>query len=110
MLTLLSTSLAAVLYAQRTANDRAYQDRLRLAQDLSTAPLRALLSENAISVGKLAAALTHELNTPLGALKSAVDTMVVLAANQATAPPDAQPGLVTTHAELRRAVTNTMPR
>src|SRR5229473_1694645 len=62
MLTLLSTGLTAVLYAQLTTNDRAHQDSLRLAQDLSTAPLRALLSENAISVGKLAAALTHELN------------------------------------------------
>src|SRR5438445_4982560 len=49
MLTLLSTGLAAALYAQRTANDRAHQDSLRLAQHLSTAPLRVLLSENAIS-------------------------------------------------------------
>ncbi len=110
MLTLLSTGLAAVLYAQRTANNRAFQDRLRLAQDLSTAPLRALLSENAISVGKLAAALTHELNTPLGALKSAIDTMVVLAAKQATAPPEAQPRLVAMQSELRHSVNNCMER
>ena len=110
MLTLLSTGLAAVLYAQRTAHDRAHQDSLRLAQELSSAPLRALLSENAISVGKLAAALTHELNTPLGALKSAVDTMVVLAAKQATAPAEAQPRLVAIQSELRHSVNHCMER
>jgi hypothetical protein len=96
--------------SHNTANDRAHQDSLRLAHDLSTAPLRALLSENAISVGKLAAALTHELNTPLGALKSAIDTMVVLAAKQATAPPEAQPRLVAMQSELRHAVNNCMER
>jgi signal transduction histidine kinase len=87
MLTLLSTGLAAVLYGQRTMSYSAQQESVRIAQDLAAAQVRALLSENAISVGKLAAALTHELNTPLGALKSSVDTMVVLAAKQATAPP-----------------------
>jgi two-component system NtrC family sensor kinase len=107
---LLSTGLSAVLYAQRAANYRTHPESLRLAQNLSAAPLRALLSENAISVGKLAAALTHELNTPLGALKSSIDTMVVLAAKQATAPPEAQPRLVAMQSELRHSVNNCMDR
>ena len=81
-----------------------------MAQELSAAPVRALLSENAISVGRLAAALTHELNTPLGALKSSIDTMIVLAAKQATAPPEQQPRLVTMQAELRRSVNDGMER
>ena len=110
MLIPLSTGLAAVLYAQRGANYRAQQESIRMAQELSAAPVRALLSENAISVGRLAAALTHELNTPLGCLKSSIDTMIVLAAKQATAPPEQQPRLVTMQAELRRSVNDGMER
>src|SRR5579863_1626116 len=49
MLIILSTALAAVLYAQRGANYRAQQESVRMAQELSAAPVRALLSENAIS-------------------------------------------------------------
>jgi len=61
-------------------------------------------------VGRLAAALTHELNTPLGALKSSVDTMLVVAAKQATAQPEAQQRLVTMQAELRKSVTSSIDR
>ena len=110
LLTLLATTLSAILYAQRTAHYRAQQESLRMAEFLAAAPVRALLSENAISVGHLAAALTHELNTPLGALKSSIDTMVVLAAKQATAPPEAQPRLVAMQSELRRSVNDCMER
>jgi two-component system NtrC family sensor kinase len=110
MLTLLSTGLAAGLYGQRTSSYNAQQESVRIAQDLAAAQVRALLSENAISVCKLAAALTHELNTPLGAQKSSVYTMVVLAAKQATAPPEAQQRLVTVQVELRRSVNDCMER
>lgn len=110
MLISLSTGLTAVLYAQRGGNYRMQQESVRIAQELAAAPVRALLSENAISVGRLAAALTHELNTPLGALKSSIDTMIVLAAKQATAPPEQQPRLVTMQAELRRSVNDGMER
>jgi signal transduction histidine kinase len=109
-LTLLSTALSAVLYEQRKANYRAHQESIRLTEYLAAAPVRALLSENAISVGRLAAALTHELNTPLGALKSSIDTMIVLAAKQATAPPEAQPRLVALQTELRNSVNQCMDR
>lgn len=110
LLIALSTGLTGVLCAQRYASYRAQQESVRIAQELSAAPVRALLSENAISVGRLAAALTHELNTPLGALKSSIDTMIVLAAKQATASPEQQPRLVTMQAELRRSVNDGMER
>ena len=110
MLTFVTTGLAAVLYAQRSASYRAQQASVRMAQQLSAAPVRALLSENAISVGRLAAALTHELNTPLGALKSSIDTMLVVAAKQATASAEQQQRLVTVQAELRGSVNDGMQR
>lgn len=36
---------------------------------------RAMLAQNAANLGRLAAAISHEINTPLGALRSAVDTL-----------------------------------
>ena len=35
---------------------------------------RLMLAQNAASLGRLAAAISHEMNTPLGAMRSAVDT------------------------------------
>jgi signal transduction histidine kinase len=104
MLTALSTVLSATLYVQRISNYRAQQETVRSTEILANAQTRALLSESAVSVGKLAAALTHEINSPLGALKSSLDTLLALAARQATAPPSEQPRLVRLQADLRRSV------
>ncbi|MBI3472993.1 MAG: HAMP domain-containing histidine kinase [Candidatus Solibacter usitatus] len=84
-LTLLGTMLTAVIYAQRWGNFQSYMQALQASQDLRVAQSQGLQSENAAQMGKLAAAISHELNTPLGALKSGVQTLVVLAAKQATA-------------------------
>jgi two-component system NtrC family sensor kinase len=110
MLTLLATALSAVVYAERASRHKEHEDGVRIAEMLASAQSRALLSESAVSVGRLAAALTHELNTPLGALKSSIDTMLVLAAKQAVAPPEAQPRLVAVQSDLRRGVTNSIDR
>ncbi len=110
MLTLLATALSAVLYAERVSRHQEHEDGVRIAEMLASAQSRALLSESAVSVGRLAAALTHELNTPLGALKSSIDTMLVLAAKQAIAPPEAQPRLVAVQSDLRRGVANSLDR
>jgi signal transduction histidine kinase len=40
---------------------------------------RMMLAQNAATLGRLAAALSHEMNTPLGVLKSSVDTLMALA-------------------------------
>ncbi len=110
MLTLLATALSAVVYAERVSRHKEHEDGVRIAEMLASAQSRALLSESAVSVGRLAAALTHELNTPLGALKSSIDTMLVLAAKQAVAPPEAQPRLVAVQSDLRRGVANSLDR
>jgi signal transduction histidine kinase len=93
-----------VVCAQRRALYLTHRDALRITETLAGAQLRAQLSESAIAIGKLAAALTHEINTPLGTLKSSVDTLLVLAARQATLPSDKQQRVVETQAELRRSV------
>lgn len=93
MLTLLATALSALLYEQR-----------RAIYELRVAEARHMLAENAASVGRLAAALSHELNSPVGALVSGVDTLLLLAARQATSPPDEQHRLVVLQNDLRRSI------
>jgi signal transduction histidine kinase len=109
-LTIGSAAVSAVLAYHRISEHRARQEALRVTEALSSAQLRAQLAENAASIGKLAAALTHEINTPLGALKSSVDTLVVLSARQAAAPPDKQRTMVQTQAELRRSIRDSSER
>ncbi len=104
MLSFLSAGVTAVLYAQRRADSATHAESLRITEALTGAQLRAQLAENAASIGKLAAALTHEINSPLGALKSSVDTLLALAARQAMAPPEKQRQLVETQADLRRSI------
>ena len=82
MITLLSTGLTGVIYHERSSRFRSHQDAVRFWRELRYAQSRALLADNAASLGKLATALCHELNSPLGALSSAVDTLLQLVARQ----------------------------
>ena len=75
--------LSGVLYRQRYLNYQSYVRGLEAAEQLRRAETRVLLSDHAASLGRIAAALSHELNSPVGALKSAVDTMVLINARLA---------------------------
>jgi two-component system NtrC family sensor kinase len=106
----LSAGVALASYAQRRSEFQSERESNRIAETLSGAQLRAQLAESAIAIGKLAAALTHEINTPLGTLKSSVDTLLVLAARQASAPPEKQALLLKTQADLRRSIQESSER
>jgi signal transduction histidine kinase len=99
MLTLLCTGLTAVVYRQRVSNF-----------ELRQAQTRSMLAENANSLARLAAALSHELNNPMGALLSGVDTMLLLAAKQATCNPAEQPRLVLLQSDLRKSIQQSAER
>ncbi|MBM3774378.1 MAG: HAMP domain-containing histidine kinase [Acidobacteria bacterium] len=102
---LAAVAASAVLYHQRVQAFWNMQREIHSTEILSTAPLRVLLSENAKAISKLSAALTHELNSPLGALRSAVDTLLVVAAKQAhCGAPEEQQRLIGIQADLRRAI------
>ncbi|MBZ5584678.1 MAG: hypothetical protein LAQ30_21200, partial [Acidobacteriia bacterium] len=103
-LTLLATVLTAVIYGERRASYESWVRTVRAFEELRQAQSRILLSENAASLGRLAAALSHELNSPLGALMSGVDTLVLVAARQALSPPSEQERLVRLQADLRGSV------
>jgi signal transduction histidine kinase len=98
-LTLLCTGITAVLYHQRRAN-----------YELRESQARMLLAENASSMARLAAALSHELNNPMGALLSGVDTMLLLASKQATCSQQEQGRLVLLQADIRRSIKESAAR
>jgi signal transduction histidine kinase len=67
---------------------------------------REMLAENAATLGRLAAALSHEINSPLGALRGAVDTLLRLLGKLSSGEPVyAQLG-----AELRKSLEASLER
>jgi len=110
LLALLGTGIAASNYAHRRREFAAQQEAVRIAETLTGAQLRAQLAENAISVGKLAAALSHELNSPLGALRSSIATLCSLTAREADATPEARERMEQTKSELRRSIEESAAR
>jgi signal transduction histidine kinase len=110
VLTALAAVVALVRTAHRSGRFLAHMQAMKENEILSTAQLRAQLSENAVSVARLAAALTHEVNSPLGALKSAVDTLVSVSTRCAAAPPEERGKLVEVEQELQRSVQDSAAR
>ncbi len=110
ILALLCAALAAVLYAQRYGNYRSYLDVLRASQDLREAQARLQLTGNAATMGRLSAALAHELSSPVGALSSAVDTIILLSQKQAQLPAADQPRLLALQEQLRASVKESASR
>lgn len=104
MLTVMCAGLAAVLYRQRYLFYRVYERSLSAAEELRNAESRAMLAEQSATLGRLSAALSHEMNTPIGALKSSVDTLLLLAARQAHATEAEQPKLIRLQADLRKTI------
>jgi signal transduction histidine kinase len=110
MLSCLAAALTAVVYDQRRSTYEWHVSTLRAADDLRLAEARNLLSQNAASVGRLAAALSHELNSPIGALVSGVDTLLLLASRQATSGAAAQQRLVILQNDLRKSIKQSTDR
>jgi signal transduction histidine kinase len=110
LLSFAAAALTAAAYAHRLAGYRARQQALRANEYLCLAQTRVLLSENAALLGRLAATLVHELNSPLGALSSAVDTLVVLSARQAAARPEDRGRLLALESEVRASIRSSLER
>ncbi|HSB18127.1 MAG TPA: ATP-binding protein [Bryobacteraceae bacterium] len=59
---------------------------LRIERERWDLQRRALISEHITTLQKLAAALSHELNSPLGTIKSTIDTLVRVSAREEAGP------------------------
>lgn len=110
LLSVLATGIAASNYARRRAEFEAQQEAVRTAEALTGAQLRAQLAENAISIGKMAAALSHEINSPLGALRSSISTLLAVADRMAEGGAEARERLTATRDELRRSIEESAAR
>ena len=86
------------------------QSELRAAEELRRAESKVLLSENAASMGRFAAAISHELNSPLGALKSALQTCNALAEKKATLPAEKRMEVEEIEARLHRSAMESAER
>ena len=86
------------------------QNELLAADALRRAESQVLLSEYAGSIGRFAAALSHELNSPLGALKNALQTSRRLAERKQTASGDKLAELEAIEAELSRTALEAVER
>ena len=71
----LSVALSAVMYRRVYRTYSAHQRELRAADDLRQTQSLLVVSENAATMGRFAATLSHELNSPVGALVSVVQTL-----------------------------------
>jgi signal transduction histidine kinase len=78
VLTAFATAITASNSAYRQRERQAAQEAIRAAEALTGAQLRAQLAETAISIGKLAAGLSHEINSPLGVLRSGIETLALI--------------------------------
>ncbi|MCX6590385.1 MAG: HAMP domain-containing sensor histidine kinase [Acidobacteria bacterium] len=106
----LAVVLSATMYAERRNLYFGQMKTLQAVGDLRRTQQQLVRSESAASMARLAAAISHELNTPVGALKSSVDTLLLLASRQATAPPEQMPRLVKLQADLRRSIQESATR
>ncbi len=78
ILSTFATVVTASNAGHRRRERQAAQDAIRTAETLTGAQMRAQLAETAISIGKLAAALSHEINSPLGVLRSCLETLATI--------------------------------
>jgi signal transduction histidine kinase len=72
----MSVALTVVVYQQRLSAYNARRAAEEAFELLRLAQVRVCVSENDASQGRFAAAMSHELNSPLGALTSAFDTLI----------------------------------
>jgi signal transduction histidine kinase len=105
MLTACATAITASNAEHRRREKQAAQEAVRNAQALTGAQLRAQLAETAISIGKLAAALSHEINSPLGVLRSGIQTLWAIEGS-----PEKFAEMAQTRAELYRGVLKSASR
>jgi signal transduction histidine kinase len=85
-------------------------NELRAADELRRAEAQILLSEYAASMGRFAAALSHDLNSPLGALKTALQTCNTLAEKKETLPYEKRREVEEIEEQLRRTAIESAER
>jgi signal transduction histidine kinase len=100
MVTVLATGICVSQYRQTHESYSTHQLQLQASEEMRNTQCKVLLSDSAASMGRLAAALSHELNNPLGILKSNLDTMKELIRQREDLSPEKQAKLGEMKAKL----------
>ena len=85
-------------------------NELLAADALRRAEAQVLRSEYSASIARFAAALSHELNSPLGALRNALQTGILLTERKRTATPDRRVELEAIESQLHRTSLESVER
>jgi signal transduction histidine kinase len=86
IVTVLATAVCVSQYRQTHESYLTHRLQLQASEEMRKTQCKVLLSDSAASMGRLAAALSHELNNPLGILRSNLDTMKELLENARELP------------------------
>jgi signal transduction histidine kinase len=86
------------------------QSELLAAEELRRAESQVLLSENAASMGRFAAAISHELNSPLAVLRSTLQSFSALAEKRLSLPVDNLRAMEEVESQLRKSMTEAAER
>lgn len=78
LMVLLCVALAGASYQRLYESHRSHQLALQASGELRRAERRTLIAESAASMGRLAAAVSHELNSPVGAVRSAAGSLSLM--------------------------------
>jgi signal transduction histidine kinase len=110
MMALAAIAITAILYAERRSNHQSYLRVLQASQEFRDLQSRVMLAENSATMVHMSVALAHELSSPIGAVSSGVDTLVLLATRQAEVTPSDQKRLATLQVDLGRSLQEPMAR
>ncbi len=110
VMSMLAAALSAVTYRRLFATHTAHQNELRAAKELREAESRLVVSENAASMSRFAATLSHELNTPIGTISSAAQTLHSLAEKRDTLPESRREQVAAMEEELLTSTTTASSR
>ena len=110
LLAMASTLLTTVLYDQRLSTYRASASLLLASQQFRDLQSRTVVTEGSATMVQLSAALAHELSSPIGTVSSAIDTLLMLIARQAKAPPQEQERLLALQTDLGHSLQDSMAR
>ena len=96
--------------ALKQETQKRLEQELQTAEELRRAESQVLLSEHAASMERFAAALSHELNQPIGILRGALQTIGSIAEKRKTLPAEEHTRLDQAEAELRAGALDSTSR
>ncbi|HXG34595.1 MAG TPA: HAMP domain-containing sensor histidine kinase [Bryobacteraceae bacterium] len=109
-LALLCGVLAVVVLLTHLKARQARREAMRRFDELCEMRARAAVTESSAAMARLVAAVSHELNNPIGALISAVDTLLLVTDRLCAAPPEDRARLEQLQREVRHSVASSLER